>query len=61
MVKRSDDKNRFVLLPRRWVVERSFGWLSFHRRLSKDDEKLTRNSESALYIAMLPMMLRRLN
>ncbi|WP_394355943.1 transposase [Spirosoma profusum] len=50
-----------MLLPRRWVVERSFGWLSFHRRLSKDDEKLTRNSESALYIAMLPMMLRRLN
>jgi putative transposase len=59
VIKRSDEKNKFVLLPRRWVVERSFGWLSFHRRLAKDYEKLTRNSESNLYIAMLPMMLRR--
>lgn len=61
VVKRSDDQKGFVLLPRRWVVERSFAWLSFHRRLSKDYEKLARNSESAMYIAMLPMMLRRLN
>ena len=61
VIKRSDDKKQFVLLPRRWVVERSFAWLSFHRRLSKDYEKLPRNSESAMYVAMLPMMLRRLN
>ncbi|MBD2699978.1 IS5 family transposase [Spirosoma sp. BT702] len=61
VVKRSDSKHKFVLLPRRWVVERSFSWLSFHRRLLKDYEKLTRNSESTLYISMLPMMLRRLN
>ena len=60
VVKRSDKLTGFVLLPRRWVVERSFAWLSFNRRLSKDYEKLTRNSESALYIAMLPMMLKRL-
>ena len=60
VVKRSESKKWFVLLARRWVVERSFAWLSFNRRLSKDYEKLTRNSESALYIAMLPMMLRRL-
>lgn len=60
VVKRSDTLTGFVLLPRRWVVERSFAWLSFNRRLSKDYEKLTRNSESALYIAMLPMMLKRL-
>jgi putative transposase len=60
VIKRSDSKSSFVLLPRRWVVERSFAWLSFHRRLSKDYEKLPRNSESALYVAMLPMMLRRL-
>lgn len=60
VVKRSDSKKSFVLLPRRWVVERSFAWLSFNRRLSKDYEKLTRNSESALYVAMLPMMLKRL-
>lgn len=61
VVKRSDDKKQFVLLPRRWVVERSFAWLSFNRRLSKDYEKLPRNSESAMYVSMLPMMLRRLN
>lgn len=60
VVKRSDSVKSFALLPRRWVVERSFAWLSFNRRLSKDYEKLTRNSESALYIAMLPMMLKRL-
>ena len=60
VVKRSDKLTGFVLLPRRWVVERSFAWLSFNRRLSKDYEKLTRNSESALYIAMLPIMLKRL-
>ena len=60
VVKRSDDKKGFVLLPRRWVVERSFAWLSFNRRLSKDYEKLTRNSESVLYVSMLPMMLKRL-
>lgn len=60
VVKRSDKLTGFVLLPRRWVVERSFAWLSFNRRLSKDYEKLTRNSESTLYISLLPMMLRRL-
>ena len=60
VVKRSDKLTGFVLLPKRWVVERSFAWLSFNRRLSKDYEKLTRNSESALYVAMLPMMLKRL-
>ena len=60
VVKRSDEKKTFVLLPRRWVVERSFAWLSFHRRLSKDYEKLARKSESAMYIAMLLMILRRL-
>lgn len=65
VVKRSDSAKSFVLLPRRWVVEPvrrcgSFAWLSFNRRLSKDYERLTRNSESALYIAMLPMMLKRL-
>ena len=57
VVKRSDSAKSFMLLPRRWVVERSFARLSFNRRLSKDYEKLIRNSESALYIAM---MLKRL-
>lgn len=61
VIKRTDDTKGFVVLPRRWVVERSFAWLSFNRRLSKDYEKLTRNSEAALYVSMLPMMLKRLN
>lgn len=60
VVKRRDKLTGFVLLPRRWVVERSFAWLSFYSRLSKGYEKLLRNSESALYIAMLPLMLKRL-
>jgi putative transposase len=53
VIKRSDNTKGFELLPRRWVVERSFAWLSFHRRLAKDYEKLPRNSESAMYMAML--------
>ena len=61
VVKRSDDKKGFVVLPRRWVVERTFAWLSFNRRLSKDYEKLTRNSEAMLYLAMINIMLKRLN
>lgn len=60
VVKRSDDMKGFVLLPRRWVVERTLAWLSFNRRLSKDYEKLTRNSEAALYVASLPLLLKRL-
>ncbi len=39
-VKRSDDQQGFVLLPKRWIVERTFGWLMKHRRLSKDYEAL---------------------
>jgi putative transposase len=50
----------FVLLPRRWVVERTFGWLSHYRVLSKDYEVLPRNSEAVVYVAMIHLMLRRL-
>jgi putative transposase len=60
IVKRSDDRKGFKILPKRWIVERTFAWLSFNRRLSKDYEKLTRNSESIIYIAMLPIMLKKL-
>lgn len=60
VVKRSDETKGFTLLPRRWVVERSFAWISFNRRLSKDYEKLTRNSEAAIYAATLPLLLKRL-
>jgi putative transposase len=48
------------VLPRRWVVERSFGWLGQSRRLSKDDERLCQTSEAVLYAAMSRLMVRRL-
>jgi len=60
IVKRTDDLRGFVVLPRRWVVERTFAWLSFHRRLSKDYEYLTVTSESFIYISMIRLMLARL-
>jgi putative transposase len=49
----------FVVLPRRWVVERTFAWLSRYRRLSKDYEYLSRTSETMLRVAMIHLMARR--
>ena len=60
IVKRSDDQKGFVVLPRRWVVERTFAWLSRYRRLSKDYEFLPESSEAMIYIAMIHIMVRRL-
>lgn len=60
IVKRSSDLKGFKVLPRRWVVERTFGWLGRNRRLSKDYERLTDTSESIIYISMITLMLRRL-
>jgi len=50
----------FVLLKKRWIVERTFAWLSFNRRLSKDYEKTVRSSETRVRIGAIGMMLRRL-
>ena len=50
----------FVVHPRRWVVERTFAWLGFHRRLSKDYEALPETSETMIYVAMIRLMLTRL-
>jgi putative transposase len=61
VVKRSDaDMHRFKILPRRWVVERTFGWLSKFRRLAKDYEYRTDNSEAIILIAATRLMLARL-
>jgi putative transposase len=60
IVKRPEGQKGFVLLPRRWVVERTFGWLGRYRRLSKDYEYLTTTSEMMIYLAMIHLMVRRL-
>lgn len=60
IVKRSDDQKGFVVLPRRWVVERTFAWLGRCRRLSKDYEELTGTSAAMAQISMIHLMLRRL-
>ena len=50
----------FEVLPKRWVVERTFGWFNQYHRLSKDYERLTEMSEAAIYAVMTRIMLRRL-
>lgn len=61
VVKRSDaHKHQFKILPKRWIVERTFGWLSKFRRLAKDYEFRTDNSETMILIAASRLMLARL-
>lgn len=59
VVKRQPEQQGFAVLPRRWVVERTFAWLGFHRRLSKDYEALPETSEAMIYVAMIRLMLAR--
>ena len=59
VVLRSEDAKGFVLLPRRWVVERTFGWFNHARRLSKDYEFCPTNSQSMIYIASIRIMMNR--
>jgi putative transposase len=58
IIKRTD--KGFKILPKRWIVERTFGWFGKYRRLSKDYERLTENSETVIKLAMINLMLRRL-
>ena len=61
IVKRSDDVAGFKILPHRWIVERTFGWLGRYRRMSKDYEMLPASSEAMALIAMINLMLHRLS
>jgi putative transposase len=60
IVKRSDDIVGFAVLPKRWIVERTFGWIGRYRRMSKDYEMLPDSSEAMILIAMINLMLHRL-
>jgi len=60
VVKRSDPTAGFKVLPRRWVVERTFGWLMHHRRLARDYETSETSAEAWIFLAMIRIQLRRL-
>ncbi|WP_329528501.1 transposase [Streptomyces sp. NBC_01462] len=50
----------FKVIPRRWIVERTFGWLMHHRRLARDYETHPHRSEAIIHVAMIDLMSRRL-
>lgn len=60
IVKRTDDVEGFKVLPRRWVVERTFAWICRHRRCVRDYETRPDHHEAMVYIAMIVTMSRRL-
>jgi putative transposase len=60
VVLRPQDSKGFVLLPKRWVVERTLGWMMGCRRLARDYEVLPETSETFIYLAMIRIMLRQL-
>jgi transposase len=60
IVKRAADTGGFQLLPRRWVVERSFAWLNRNRRLAKDFEASIASARAWVYIASVQLLIRRL-
>lgn len=59
IVKRTE-AHRFVVLPKRWIVERTFAWLNWSRRLSKDYEHLTASAETMIKIAAIHGLVKRL-
>lgn len=60
VVKRSTDTTGFAVLPRRWIVERTFGWFMRHHRLVRDYERTEASAESWIHLAMIRIQLRRL-
>ena len=61
IVKRTDNLKGFKVVPKRWIVERTFGWLNHYRRLAKDYEPDCKTSETMVYLAMIHLMVRRLS
>lgn len=59
IVKRSD-VGKFVVLPKRWIVERTFAWLALSRRLNRDYEIHPRHAEAMIHLAMIHLLLKRL-
>jgi putative transposase len=58
IVRRSDQAKGFEVLPHRWIVERTFGWLGRYRRLARDFEHTVSSSEAVVYIASIRRMLK---
>lgn len=61
VVLRSDSTKKFQVLPKRWIVERTFAWFEGFRRLSKDYEVLTENTEQMIMLAMIKIMINRIS
>jgi putative transposase len=59
IVKGNDQLKDFTILPKRWIVERTFSWLNRNRRLSKDIEEEIQSSEGWIYLSMSILMLKR--
>lgn len=55
------DRHRFVVLPKRWIVERTLAWISRCRRLARDYERHTRTAAAFVHLAMIRLLLRRLS
>jgi putative transposase len=60
LIKKSAGATTFAVLPKRWIVERTFAWLGRNRRLSQDDEALPETGEAWIRVAMIPLTLKRL-
>jgi putative transposase len=59
IMSRPKDASGFVIIPRRWVVERTLAWMCRNRRLSKDYERTTRASEAAVWLANIALLMQR--
>lgn len=59
MVERTPGVRGFAVLPKRWIVERTFGWISRNRRMSKDYERKVQTSETFIEVAMIRLLIAR--